>query len=126
MRNRYLVRIDEWRLPNDPTKRHKLGVQIGTDGFKILKAVVDRRSPGWLREIPAVDVLRRVWIQQYTVDAGGREVIWRDAQEHGFPPGRTRIISPYDTDARHSHKRGMRPTGYQVHLSETCDNTPGE
>ena len=78
----------------------------------------------WLREIPAVDVLRRVWIQQYTIGATGREVIWRDAQQHGFPPGRTRIISPYDTDARRSQKRALRWTGYKVHLSETCDNTP--
>ena len=46
-------------------------------------------------------------IQQYTIGANGREVIWRDAQQHGFPPGRTRIISPYDTDARHSQKRAL-------------------
>jgi transposase len=124
MINRYLARIDEWRLPNDPAKRHKLGVQTGIDGFRILTAVTDRRAPAWLREIPAVDVLRRVWIQQYTIGANGREVIWRDAQQHGFPPGRTRIISPYDTDARHSQKRALRWTGYKVHLSETCDNIP--
>jgi transposase len=123
---RYLVRIDEWRLPNEPAKRHQLGVQIGGDGFRILKAVADQRAPGWLREIPAVDVLRRVWIQQYTIGANGREVIWRDAEQHGFPPGRTRIISPYDVDARHSIKRGMRWTGYKVHISETCDNIPDE
>jgi transposase len=126
MINRYVARIDEWRLPNDQAKRHKLGVQIGTDGFRILKAVTDRRAPQWLREVPAVDVLRRVWIQQYTVGGTGREVIWRDAEQHGFPPGSTRIISPYDTDARHSAKRGTRWTGYKVHLSETCDNIPDE
>jgi hypothetical protein len=126
MIDRYAARIDEWRLPNDAAKRHKLGVQIGTDGLRILKAVLDRRAPQWLREIPAVDVLRRVWIQQYTIGESGREVIWRDAEEHGFPPGRTRIISPYDTDARHSQKRGMRWTGYKAHLSETCDNIPDQ
>jgi hypothetical protein len=49
-------------------------------------------------------------------------VIWRDAELHGFPPGKTRIISPYDTDARHSEKRGCRWAGYKVHISETCDN----
>lgn len=81
MINRYVARIDEWRLPNDQTKRHKLGVQIGTDGFRILKAVTDRRAPQWLREVPAVDVLRRVWIQQYTVGGTGREVISRDAEQ---------------------------------------------
>ncbi|WP_327007532.1 hypothetical protein OHA72_09840 [Dactylosporangium sp. NBC_01737] len=53
-------------------------------------------------------------------------VIWRDADLHGVPPGRTRIISPYDTDARYSEKRGRAWEGYKVHFSETCDNTPAE
>jgi transposase len=119
---RYAVRIDEWRLPNEQSKRQRLGVQTGTDGVRILNAVADRRAPSWLREIPAVEVLRRVWIQQYTISTSGRGVIWRDADVHGLPPGKTRIISPYDIDARHSEKRGRRWAGYKVHVSETCDN----
>jgi transposase len=91
---RYGARIDEWRLPNDQAKRQKLAVGIGRDGYRLLVAVADRRSPAWLREIPAVDVLRRVWVQQYTRGESGRAVIWRDADTHGLPPGRTRIISP--------------------------------
>jgi hypothetical protein len=33
-------------------------------------------SPAWLRELPAVDVLRRVLVQNYTrtITKGGREV----------------------------------------------------
>jgi transposase len=123
---RYGARIDEWRLPNDQAKRQKLAVGIGRDGYRLLVAVADRRSPAWLREIPAVDVLRRVWVQQYTVGESGRAVIWRDADTHGLPPGRTRIISPYDIDARYSEKRGRAWSGYKVHISETCDNTPDD
>jgi transposase len=123
---RYGARIDEWRLPNDQAKRQKLAVQVGRDGYRLLKAVADPRAPEWLREVPAVDVLRQVWIQQYTVGESGQGVIWRDADLHGLPPGRTRIISPYDTDARYSEKRGRSWEGYKVHFSETCDNTPAD
>jgi transposase len=121
---RYGARIDEWRLPKDQAGRQKLAVQIGRDGYQLLKAVADRRAPAWLREIPAVEVLRQVWIQQYTLSESGRAVIWRDAELHGLPPGRTRIISPYDIDARYSEKRGTSWDGYKVHVTETCDNTP--
>src|SRR5262245_7506774 len=120
---RYGVRIDEWRLPSEQTKRRQLGAQIGADGWQLLQAMTGKAAPDWLWQIPAVQVLRQVWVQQYTLEACGREVIWRDATTHGLPPGRTMLLSPYDTDARHSEKRGRAWSGYKVHLTETCDNT---
>jgi hypothetical protein len=42
----------------------------------------------------------------------------------GTRRGRTRIVPPYDTDARYSEKRGRAWEGYKVHVSEACDNTP--
>ena len=48
----------------------------------------------------------------------------REAGEHGLPPGRSRIVSPYDSDARYSEKRGKGWLGYKVHLTETCQ-VPG-
>jgi hypothetical protein len=33
---------------------------------------------------------------------------------------RSRVISPYETDARASRKRDTEWVGYQVHLTETC------
>lgn len=124
MVRRYGARIDEWRLPKDQPGRRKLAAQVGTDGYQLLAAVFDGQAPPWLGEIPAVEVLRQVWIQQYVRGEAGREVIWRDADVDGVPPGRTRIVSPYDIDARYSEKRGHRWQGYKVHISETCDNTP--
>ena len=53
-------------------------------------------------------------------------MIWRDATTHGLPPGRTMLVSPYDTDVRHSEKRGHGWSGYKIHISETCDNTPSD
>ena len=39
----------------------------------------------------------------------------------GLPPGRDRLISPYDLDARCSIKRDHGWGGYKVHFTETCD-----
>ena len=62
-------------------KRQALAVQYGKDGYALLEAV---RAPGalsWLRELPAVQVLRRVWVQQYyrVADERGEQVIRREA-----------------------------------------------
>lgn len=123
---RYAARVDEWRLPSEQTKRRQLAVQVGNDGWRLLRAMAGKQAPAWLWEIPAVEILRRVWVQQYTRDEHGRGVTWRDATTHGLPPGRTMLVSPYDTDARHSEKRGHGWSGYKVHLTETCDNTPSD
>jgi hypothetical protein len=69
---RYGARIDEWRLPKDQAGRQKRAVQTGRDGYRLLTAVAERRAPDRLSEIPAVDVLRQVWIQQYTFGESGR------------------------------------------------------
>jgi transposase len=120
---RYAARIDEWRLPGEQAKRQQLAVQTGRDGYRLLQAVADEQTLTWLREIPAVDVLRQVWIQQYVIDDPDTGLAWRDGDRHGLPPGRTLIISPYDVDARHGQKRSRAWSGYKVHITETCDNT---
>jgi transposase len=94
---RYGVRIDSWRLPAAQSKRYALTVAYGQDGFTLLRAVYAADAPHWLAEIPAVDVLRQVLVQNYVVvlDRPGREVICgREADVHGLPPGRWRITSP--------------------------------
>ena len=66
-------------------------------------------APVWLRELPAVEVLRVVLLQNYvvTTDATGREVIRaREGRHGGLPPGRARLSSPYDTDARGAARKG--------------------
>ena len=42
----------------------------------------------------------------------------------GLPPGRYRIASPYDTDARWGAKRDESWLGYKLHVTETCDDVP--
>jgi len=79
-------------------------------------------APPWLRELPAVQALRAIWVQQYyrCGDEHGEKVIRREASEHGLPPGRARICSPYDTDARYGEKHGKSWLGYKAHVTETC------
>jgi transposase len=123
----YGTRIDSWRLPTSKTKRAQLAAAYGRDGFTLLDAVYAADSPRWLADLPAVEALRRVLVQNYVimVDRQGREVItMRDADTHGLPPGRCRITSPYDTDARYGGKRDLVWNGYKLHISETCDAKP--
>jgi len=128
---RYGTPVTSWRPPMTEKKRDELAVAYARDGYKLLEAVYDPASPAWLREIPAVQVLRTVLLQNYTraVDENGREVVRRrekSAREggDGLPPGHIRIASPYDTDARWGVKREERWLGYKLHITETCDDRP--
>jgi transposase len=122
----YGQRIDSWRLPASETRRTALAAQYGRDGYHLLEAVRSPGAPAWLGELPAVQALRAIWVQQYTRDGQGR-VRRREAGPDGpgLPPGRLRIISPYDTDARYSLKRGQGWDGYKIHLTETCAGPAG-
>jgi transposase len=118
---RYGARTDAYRLPADRAERDRLAQQIAADGYQLLEAAHARTAPGWLCEVPALSVLRTVWIQQFTrtVTDGGQEISWRG--KDGLPAGRTLIASPYDPEARYSRKRGSAWTGFKIHLSEICD-----
>jgi transposase len=120
----YGTRIDNLHLPDSETRRTALAVQFGRDGYRLLEAVYGTGAPSWLRELPAVQALRRICVQQYyrMIDERGEKVIRREASEHGLPPGRQRLISPYDLDARYSEKRGKGWDGYKVHFTETCSD----
>lgn len=118
----YGSRVEDLHLPQSQTKRTALGLAYGRDGYRVLDAVNATDAPVWLRELPAVAALRRIWVQQYqrVIDGDGEKVIRREANEQGLPPGRARLVSPYDLDARYSEKRGKGWTGYKAHFTETC------
>ena len=116
---RYAARIDTWRLPKAKTKPAQLATDYGRDGFALLEAVYAPSSPVWLRQIPAVQVLRVVLLQNYirTTARTGQEVVkQRQAapEGDGLPPGHLRLISPYDTDARWGVKGEMFWGGYKI------------
>jgi transposase len=117
---RYGHRIEESRLPKSEGDRLALAEQIGADGRQLLTAVFDPLAPIWLRELPAIQVLRRVWVQNYFFEEDGH-LRWREAGN--LPPATLFINSPYDPEAHLSKKRTTLWTGYKVHLTETCEQT---
>ncbi|WP_329461986.1 IS1182 family transposase [Streptomyces sp. NBC_01431] len=121
---RYGRRIDaSWRPPGSQAQRDELALDYGRDAVALLKAVYRPSTPMWLRELPAVQVLRQITVQNYLIatDSGGSEVVKRrEADKDGLPPGRLRLTSPYDLDARYGTKRDLHWTGYKLHISEVC------
>jgi len=125
----YGTPMTSWRPPASQAQRDKLAIACARDGYALLEAVYDPSAPAWLREIPAVDILRQVLLQNYTraISADGKEVIKRREKEpegDGLPHGKARIASPYDTDARWGVKREQFWLGYKLHVTETCDDAP--
>jgi transposase len=115
---RYVRRAEDDRLPAGKEAREALALAIGADGRALLAAIGAPDGPSWLREVPAVETLRRVWVQQFYVE--GERLHWRtDAQ--GLPPASLFISSPYDPDAHLARKRTTQWVGYKVHLTETCE-----
>jgi transposase len=117
---RYGSRVDNYRLPKADAEREALAEVIGTDGMRLLEAVWAPAAPPWLRQVPAIDILRRVWVQQYHVPDETGRVRWRQAGD--LPPGALLIVSPYDPEARCGGKRDLAWIGYKTHLTETCDD----
>ncbi|MFJ2582730.1 IS1182 family transposase [Kitasatospora aureofaciens] len=123
---RYADRIDTWRLPTSKAKQDALALDYAKDGHTLLHAVYAHGSPAWLRELPAVQSLRIVLVQNYTRTTAGNGHIRVKRRERaedggdGLPPGPIRLASPYDTDARWSAKQDMFWNGYKLHVSETC------
>lgn len=93
-------------------------------------------APARLREIPAVILLGRVWLQNFQIvsidDGTGTKddadhtktqttrVVWRTSAE-GIPPSLLMIASPYDPETHYAKKRSTTWIGDKIHLTETCD-----
>ena len=126
---KYGTPVTDWHPPASKAKQDELAVTYAKDGYALLRAVYDPRSPAWLAELPAVETLRQVLVQNYTlvIHPGGREVVKRREKQpegDGLPPGKRRIASPFDTDARWGAKREEFWLGYKLHVTETCDDAP--
>ena len=69
--DRYGKRISSYRLPQPKSEREKLGNKMGADGFYLLERIYSLEAPQWLRFLPAVETLRKVWIQQFYAPQDG-------------------------------------------------------
>jgi IS5 family transposase len=123
--DRYAHRVESYRLPTSTDKRAVWAARVGADGIRLLERVFaatdeDTIAAG-LAGLPEVEVLRRVWIQEFQHTEG--VVVLRDPKDR--PPAGIRLVSPYDLDARTGGKRALLWDGYKVHLTETCEpDTP--
>lgn len=116
---RYGPRLDEYRFPKGTAEREALAAQIGADGLRLYQAATGADAPAWLRRVPAVETLRRVWVQQFDAPDEAGAVRWRRQEDE--PPAALLINSPYDPEARYGKKRSTVWTGYKVQVTETCD-----
>jgi transposase len=117
----YSQRTSNYLLPKKDAERKTWAEQVGQDGFFLLEEIYHRGHHPELAQLPAVEMLRQVWIQHFYIDEG--RVCLREKKDQ--PPAAHLIPSPYDPEARCSTKRAITWIGYKAHLTETCDgDTP--
>lgn len=118
---RYGRRFDSFHLPDSREKRHALGQQIGADGYWLMSHAFAPDAPPAVRAAHCLEVLRRIWMQQFCVDASDPAPRVRMRESGDLPPAEIRIRSPYDLDARYARHNDQEWVGYRTHLTETCD-----
>ncbi|MCK2245506.1 MULTISPECIES: IS1182 family transposase [unclassified Crossiella] len=122
--DRYGPRPDAYRLPKTETKRRALATQTGADGQQLWDMITTTPEKAYLAQLPALQTLRQVWVQQFYRDRHGK-IRPRDPKDQGTPPATLRLDTPHDPQARTSVKGDLLWRGYRAHLSETCDpDTP--
>jgi IS5 family transposase len=107
------------RLPESSTKQQALAEAVGADGSALLHAVYRAETPPSLRTVPAVDILRQIWVHNDLAREDGG-VTWRD--HDNIPPAARFISSPDDLDAHYARQDSIQWGGSKVHLTETCDD----
>ena len=125
---RYGARVDNLHLPESRDETRGAHGRLrprrlppARTGRRAGRAAVATRDPR--RRHAAPDLDPAVLPDHHVEGCGG--VRRRESESEGgdgLPPGRDRLISPYDLDARHSVKRDHGWDGYKVHFTETCDD----
>jgi len=114
---RYDHRGEEYRLPRDQAKRTAMAVTMGNDGYTLLTAIFGTPELAWLQQVPAVQTLQRVWVQQFEQVDG--HLCFR--ADDNIPPPAKVMCFPDDVQAMYERKRETWWIGDKVHLTETCD-----
>jgi transposase len=115
--DRYVHHFGDDRSEKGDEERKAMALTIGADGFALMDLLFAPEAPAWLRQLPAVEMLRRIWLQNYQRTPEG--VLWREADN--IPPAALFVNSPFDADAHLARKRTTQWVGYKVHWTETCE-----
>ena len=103
--DRYAKPADDYHIPLGEAARRAYAEEVGRDGDALLVAIAASDAAAWLREVPAVMLLRQVWMQnlcQMPAEAASRRdgtaasdavVRWRTMVE-GFPTSLLMVASP--------------------------------
>ena len=81
--DRYGVRLEDSRLPSGEEERQTWVQSVGRDGASLLSALFEPGAPSWLAQVPAVEILRRVWDPELSVER--RKVGLAFLGEHSLP-----------------------------------------
>lgn len=100
---RYGRRFDGYNLPTSKAKREALAVTIGEDGYFLLQAAYAPEAPGSLSGSRMLEIMRRIWVQQYYRDED--DTHWCTKKNYGQPPASVMISSPRDLDIHYCVKR---------------------
>src|SRR5260221_907411 len=68
---RYEKRFSDFRLPKEEKKRAELAETIGADGRRLFEQVCAASRLPWLRELEAIETLRRGWSHHLTSSRQG-------------------------------------------------------
>ena len=112
---RYGQRMDGIRLPKESEKREALIKTIGSDGIYLMFTLLDTPEKKKLWELPGVEILRRIWLQQYWIEPPEEDDQYQVhlRADDNQPPGDKRIHSPYDVESRYCTKRSTEWVGLQ-------------
>jgi hypothetical protein len=110
----------------------KLRYPVGpdADGHALLAAISGSGAPSWLGEVPAVETLRRVWVQQFAVDVhlpvriDSLYIINVLPDDATFDPHLPNVTVDDDTRSIHSEKDKRHPMTNigDIHAREVIDS----
>ncbi len=120
---RYSRRIEDDRLPVSKEKRDAYAQTVGEDGFMLLDLLEGSDAPPKSDQLQSVQALRLVLERHYErLEDESQFTQVRFKANRELPPAAEGIESPYDLEARFRSRFETTWTGYQVHLSETCED----
>jgi len=105
--DRFGHRIEEARLPQSQEEREAVAELIGRDGSQLLADIYAVDAPAWLREIPAVQILRRIWIQNYVWVEGQLRLSKQRPASSGQTGASTRPMTKKHATVKSARRGGL-------------------